>query len=218
MARKRQIGVALDEELRLRLEASAKAGGRNISDEIRNRLEQTTDQDAYETDGEKIIQLLVRNKEVKLLFDKPTQELANDVMLLARDVGFSKEANWHQHPAVHAALVEAINAWLNAIKPSDENKEVSQQMKQRGYDPQGMGRTVAHIRLRNKHREQEYERDLPLYEELFDESRELGREGMAELFADLAELRRQRGGKLNDKLKDKPKDKAKDKPKDKPKS
>jgi hypothetical protein len=170
MARKRQVGVALDDRLREELEASAEALGRNISDEIRSRLERTIEQDRHmprirgsvdqlRNNEFEIIRLLVRQRELEYLFDRPTQELGDDVIRLAHDVGVP-EAEWHQHPAVHAALVEAINTWLNAIKPSEENKDISQQMKQRGYDPQSMGRTVAHIRFRNKQDRMYREKEL----------------------------------------------------------
>jgi hypothetical protein len=163
----RQIGVALDDDLRERLDQVAKAQGRSVADEVRSRLERTLRQDNYlrlEKLGAseiaeavrrfeaEIIRLLKIERENERLFDEPTQELARDIMNLARDVGFSANANWHQHSLVHAALAEAINAWLDGRKPSpnEDDKDITEQMKQRNYDPKSFGKTVAHLCLRRK--------------------------------------------------------------------
>jgi hypothetical protein len=171
MARKQQISIAFDPELRARLEAMAKAQGVSIADEIRNRLDGTLVQDAYAHGldarknrrevEEEIIRLLRRERREEHLFDAPTRELALDIKELARAVSFSREAGWHNNSIVYAALVAAVNTFLTAQKPlpEDDDKGVIEEMEQLDYEPQSTGRALAHLRLRekedNNHRERE---------------------------------------------------------------
>ncbi|HEY2230551.1 MAG TPA: hypothetical protein VGI22_22980 [Xanthobacteraceae bacterium] len=164
-ARKRQLNVALDEGVRRHLEIAALDQGRSLTDEVRSRLQRTVQQDVYvlhytgetikpdlrELEDE-IIKLLQRERIDGLQFDEPTRRLASDIKELARDVSFSKEAGWHQHSLVHAALVVAINTWLNAVKPLPalDDASVTEQMEQRDYDPQSIGKTIAHLHLRRR--------------------------------------------------------------------
>ena len=158
-ARKQQLNVALDKDTRQHLESSAKLSQRSVADEIRQRIERTLLQDALvrsSRTGEDVetvirhgLERMVREEE---LYGRATRELGWDIMELAHDVRFSDTIGWLDHSAVHAALVEAINTWLNAIKPSpdEDDKGVTEQMKQQDYNPQSLGRTIAQLRIRDR--------------------------------------------------------------------
>jgi hypothetical protein len=159
-ARKRQLNVALDKDTRQHLELSAKDSQRSVADEIRQRIERTLLQDALvrlvadkrEQDIESLIRLclerMVREEE---RYGEATRELGWDVMEFAHEVRFSNNVGWLDHSRVHAALVEAINTWLNALKPSpeDDDKEITEMMEKTDYNPQALGRTIAQLRIRN---------------------------------------------------------------------
>jgi len=123
MARRRQIGVALDEPTREQLEKAAKENDRSIADEIRQRLDRTLYED--------------------YTFDKPTLILAEDVRRLAQEV--AAQAGSLTLPRVHEALAEAIKTWLELIKPHIGGA-VSDLLGP--SDPATLGRTIAHTLYR----------------------------------------------------------------------
>jgi plasmid stability protein len=93
---KKQMGVSLDGELRGKLEASAAAKGRSIAEEIRQRLEQTIDND---------------------LIDPATLELMAKIGKLASYTETGTRHAWHKHAGAHAILRRAISAYLAHMKP-----------------------------------------------------------------------------------------------------
>jgi len=159
--RKRQLNVALDGGTRGLLEESAKLSQISVADEIRHRLERTFEQDKLVREmalkkGQSVEDLILDRLKQMLRqeenFGLGTIELGQAVMELAHDVRFSDTVGWVDHSKVYAALVEAIDTWLNAIKPSseDDDKEVTELMEKEDYNAQATGKTIAQLRLRNR--------------------------------------------------------------------
>jgi hypothetical protein len=156
-ARKQQLNVALDQNTRRLLESIAEDSQRSVADEIRQRVERTLLQDSLLRGRGRDAEAVIRNYLERMLreeeqYGQATLELGWDIMELAHDVRFSDQVGWSMHSMVHAALVEAVTTWLNAIKPSpdEDDKSVTEQMKQQDYNPQTLGRTVAQLRIRNR--------------------------------------------------------------------
>jgi len=106
-----------------------------VSEEIRRRVERTFIEDDAA--------------------DAQTRELASDVIALVKDIRALAGSDWHRHPDVHQAVVEAVKTWLEGIAPPE--------MKSRGAehdlfgfltgdDPLTIGRTVARQRLAKRPR------------------------------------------------------------------
>jgi hypothetical protein len=102
MARKRQLGVALDDRLRTRLEALADKAGRSIADEIRQRLERTLEQDAIEA------------------ADPETSKLMAAIGRFAVIVRLDTGREWHKHAASHWVMRNTITGRLQRFRPEGE--------------------------------------------------------------------------------------------------
>jgi predicted DNA-binding protein len=158
MARKLQISIALDTELRELLEELANEAGRSIADEIRERIERTLDQDKLmfiPAKGRRRIAVEIKDRLLQSLdedqFDWPTRGLARDIMTLAEDIKASGVGAyaWHQHVKAHEALAAAVMVWLESIKPPHQRSAAPEALFGPD-DPQTLGRTIARVRLRLK--------------------------------------------------------------------
>jgi hypothetical protein len=122
--RKQQIKIALTDDTREALELLASQTGGSLAAEVRN--------------------FVVYGLYCWRAFDQKTNQLSSDLAVLASDVAaVSNGVTWHEHPAVHAALAEAIAVWLEFIKPSTSEKTVPPD-----YEPCAVGATVARMRMR----------------------------------------------------------------------
>ena len=92
----KQLKISLPDDLRSQLDAAAEKTNQSLAEEIRSRLEQTFEADA---------------------FDRETRELAASVMRMANQIqrGFG---SWHQRPKAHEALARAIQDYLTSLKPT----------------------------------------------------------------------------------------------------
>jgi hypothetical protein len=97
---KRQMGVALSDDLRDRLEKSADAAGHSVGEEIRQRLERTFAEDDAR--------------------DPETRKLISAIADLAIWVRIQTNRDWHSHPAANRVLRDAITTYLARLKPSGE--------------------------------------------------------------------------------------------------
>jgi hypothetical protein len=121
-ARKRQLSVALPDDLRKFVEFMADAQGRSVADEIRQRLEDS--------------------RRSEQLFDASTRWMAQEISLLARDVQTQTGHSWQQHPKSHEALAAAIATVLEQFKP----KPVEGENTWGADDPVTLGRAIARAR------------------------------------------------------------------------
>ena len=131
--RKRQLNVALEDETREQLEKAAAQTGRTLANEIRHRVQQT-----FQEERE---------------FDAVTRMLGRDIMRLAAEVDLTSEGRWYEHQTAHAAVVAAIAAWLELIKPprGAVTALLSEPSTQQGLDdPETLGRTIARLRFRTR--------------------------------------------------------------------
>ena len=94
-----QTGVVLTSDLRTQLAAAAQAADHSVSQEIRNRLQRTFDEDK---------------------FDAPTLKLAAAIRDLSTLVSIQTRHNWHSHPAAARVLRYAITARLARLKPEGD--------------------------------------------------------------------------------------------------
>jgi hypothetical protein len=166
MAKKRQLGVALDDWVREELEKAAARSGRSLADEIRHRVERTFQLDAIAqvhgaaAERERSIEEEV---EARLFFsfvekyfqDPKTQELENDIARIARIIWDYSGHPWHQHPKSHAALAEAIRALLvaatpPALKNSTKDKWDDPDDPLSLSNPQTVGRMAVQVREHEK--------------------------------------------------------------------
>jgi plasmid stability protein len=128
MARKRmrQMGVALDEELRKYLEARAKTEGQSIADEIRNRLNFTLDIDR----------------------DAATLKLIRAILHLAFVLRTVEKVDWHSNLHANKAMAHAIGILVDELataKPlKDEPGSMGMMPKE---DPDASGRILARMAL-----------------------------------------------------------------------
>jgi plasmid stability protein len=98
---KKQMGVALDDELRAMLEASAAVKGHSLAAEIRQRLEQT-----FVDEG----------------IDPKTRELFAKIVELDRLLWASQtnKLSWYRHAGAHRVFRNAIVALLARLRPPGE--------------------------------------------------------------------------------------------------
>jgi len=121
----KQLKVALDDNLRDRLEEASAAAGRSLAQEIRRRIEFTTHVDPA--------------TQQRIDYDKETTQLAADVMWLAFEVSRQMGVPWNRDHNAHQAVAVAIQTWLDMTRPPLE-RELSDQFRP---DPQTLGRSIA---------------------------------------------------------------------------
>jgi hypothetical protein len=154
MAKKRQLGVALDDRVRGQLEALATHAGRSIADEIRQRIERSLKQDDLiqgvpKREGESvedtISRLLFDAVMDELMSDDPTSGLASDIKGIAYDINHYSGHLWHKHPKSHAALIEAVQYLLASLTPPPLEPTTEDHWADplSPGDPQTFGRTLA---------------------------------------------------------------------------
>jgi hypothetical protein len=121
---KRQIGVALSDDFRDRLEKAAEAAGHSIGEEIRQRLEQTFVQERI---------------------DPVTRELIEGILNIAELVAVDLGYPWHAGSGAHSALSAAIAQRIDGYKPQggDPRRVVSEIFGHgiSGEDAEAAGRT-----------------------------------------------------------------------------
>jgi hypothetical protein len=91
---KRQLGVGLEAELRLKLEVACALSGNSIAEEIRVRLRQTF----AETES--------------------TEKLLKAVRAFASEVRKKIGTDWSESETAHKALVAALDAYLGRSRPT----------------------------------------------------------------------------------------------------
>jgi hypothetical protein len=161
MGRKRQLGVALDDQLRSLLESLASKSDRSIADEIRSRIERTIELDTLPplvdaaSKSNRSIQAEVTRRLMHTfdqdLFDPATRELAIHIMELARGIQENSGCRWDEQPKAHEALVEGVTTLIEGLKPPATAEDQWGQ-----DDPRTVGRLLARSTLR---RREEAERD-----------------------------------------------------------
>jgi hypothetical protein len=92
------MGVALDDALRAKLEASAAAKGHSLAAEIRQRLERDYKQEAI---------------------DPVTRELIAGILNLAELIRADANAPWHSGRWAHQAFAAAVAQRLTGYQPPD---------------------------------------------------------------------------------------------------
>jgi hypothetical protein len=93
---KRQMGVALSDDLRSKLEAASDRAGHSIAEEIRQRLEWTLDLEPI---------------------DERTREFAKAMAHLATEIELETGVTWHSHAGAHKAFRRGILWLLDELKP-----------------------------------------------------------------------------------------------------
>ena len=99
---KRQMGVALPDDLREQLQLAADAAGHSVAAEIRKRVERTFNEDAI---------------------DPVMRELIGGILTTALSIELDLVGSWHAHPAVHRAFAAAVAQRLADYKPAGERVE-----------------------------------------------------------------------------------------------
>jgi hypothetical protein len=112
----KQIKVAISDETKAYLDEVARNNGRNLSKEVRVRLDQS----------------IVDSK-----FDAATNDFARDVMWLARLVS-TDAASWSTDKNRFEAFRIAIDAWLTDLAGRLELQ------RQTNVDPESLGKAIAH--------------------------------------------------------------------------
>ena len=92
----KQLKVSLPDDLRARLDAASAKSGLSVAEEIRSRVEASFAREAA---------------------DKPTADFIEGVALMPAEIALETGANWHEHAGAHEALVQAIRARLDELKP-----------------------------------------------------------------------------------------------------
>ena len=95
-SKQRQLAVALPPEVRAQLEAAATASGHSVAEEIRRRINLTLWLDTY---------------------DKPTRDLADAVMWIAREIELQTRSPWQRNRKSNEALSAALQEWLEHLRP-----------------------------------------------------------------------------------------------------
>jgi hypothetical protein len=95
-SKQRQLAVALRPEVRAQLEAAATASGHSVAEEIRRRINFTLWLDSY---------------------DKPTRDLADAVMEIAREIERQTRSPWQSNRKSNEALAAAVQEWLEGLRP-----------------------------------------------------------------------------------------------------
>jgi hypothetical protein len=101
---KKQMGVALDDALRSRLETSAAAKDHSLAEEIRQRLEHDFKEEAI---------------------DPVTRELVTGIIRLAETILLDLGAAWHASPKLHEAFAAAVTERLAGYAPPPRVEEAS---------------------------------------------------------------------------------------------
>jgi hypothetical protein len=92
-----QLKVTIDQDLRLKLEATAEQSGESLSEEARIRLERAIRDEAN--------------------FDLETRILGRDVMRLAQLIQRHAEVHWRDHAAARTAFASAFARYLEGLEP-----------------------------------------------------------------------------------------------------
>jgi hypothetical protein len=123
----RQMGVALDEELRKYLEARAKTKGQSIADEIRNRLNFTLDIDR----------------------DAATFRLIKAILYMALVLRTAEKVDWHSNLHANKAMAHAIGLLVHEFATAKPLKDEpgSMGMTVSKEDPDANGRALARMAL-----------------------------------------------------------------------
>ena len=95
---KKQLNVALSDDLRTQLDAASREAGRSIAEEVRQRLERSFFGDAS--------------------MDQKTRDLALAIGRFARLLEHDRGSAWHVDTTTHAALGELISMWLQDHPPA----------------------------------------------------------------------------------------------------
>lgn len=156
MGRKKQLGVALDDEVRSQLEELALKSNRSIADEIRSRIERTLKQDAFPglaaaaaahkqptTIDKEILNRVATTLLDEMIYDQQTRGLAHQLKGLAKHVLRHTKHAWHAHPKAHEAFTEAVRTWLEDSPPAGVKEEQWGQ-----DDPKTLGRAIARMARR----------------------------------------------------------------------
>jgi hypothetical protein len=93
---KRQMGVALSDDLRRELETASVRAGHSIAEEIRRRLEWTLDLEPV---------------------DEATREFVKALAILATEIELETGAAWHSHAGAHKAFRQGLLWLLDELKP-----------------------------------------------------------------------------------------------------
>ena len=101
-SQQKQIGVALADAVRARVEAAANKAGHSIAEEIRQRLERTFVDDDV---------------------DPETQRMMNAIRFLAVLIKIQTGQNWYSNPAATSVMRHAIDALLVRLKGGDGEAE-----------------------------------------------------------------------------------------------
>jgi hypothetical protein len=126
---KRQMGVALSDELRQKLSTASEAGGRSIAEEIRRRVEQSFEADAV---------------------DEATRELVEAVIWIADELNRQIRSSWALRRGGREALAHAIQAWLEITAPPRRSGPVVASDLMGPDDPPTLGRSIARTYQRFK--------------------------------------------------------------------
>jgi hypothetical protein len=139
-AKQRQLAVALPEEFRSRLEASAAGSGVSLAEEIRRRVRLSFEQDAV---------------------DRPTRDLLAAVRWIAEELDRqAAPVSWQNHPKANEALTEALRTWLEIIKPRRAPGGVAASDLMAPDDPPTLGRSIARHYQRFKSEMEKSEREI----------------------------------------------------------
>jgi hypothetical protein len=95
----KQLKVSLPDGLRAQLDTAAASAGQSVAEEIRQRLEQSFEQDEIDQHTRQFM-----------------AAIANLVVLVRLQTGH----DWHSHPAANRVLRNAITARLARLRPSGE--------------------------------------------------------------------------------------------------
>jgi hypothetical protein len=113
MGPKKQLNVALSDDLRAQLDAASREAGRSIAEEVRQRLERSFFGDDH--------------------VDQRTRDLAMAIGRFARLLEHDRGSAWHADPTTHAALGELIGMWLQHHPPT--RKMTSQALRAKKGSP-----------------------------------------------------------------------------------
>jgi hypothetical protein len=132
-----QTAVRLPAEMRERLKASPVG----VSEEIRRRIEQ-----AFEREDK---------------HDAQTRSLADDIMQLASLIRDQAKFEWHEHPEAHAALMGAVQLYLESRAPTSET--AASPIKNKGFKPglsENVGKAIATNFIHNRAAEQRKQQEI----------------------------------------------------------
>lgn len=122
----KQIKVAIADETKAYLDDEARRNGRNLSEEVRVRIERSQLEDR---------------------FDAPTRELARDLMWLAHMISEGSKwalpegATWSRDRRLFQAYRVAVDVWLSDLARRLDLQPMSEQVQ---LDPVTLGKSTAH--------------------------------------------------------------------------